>query len=213
MPDGKNKMDAKIDTKKQILDIAEDFLLDRGYNGFSYKDISGALNIKNASIHYHFPKKTDLGVAIIQRANKRFDKWVSYLDSKDLPYSKKLDEFFQIFKRFVEQKQHICLGGTLETDFNTLPEELQKETRHYVDNTLQWLENFLASGKKKGEFNFPGSAKDQALLIIASLQGVIQMVRVTSPASFDATVKQIKRYVCAINIILTENQLRNGGHQ
>ncbi len=189
-------MDAKIDTKKQILDIAEDFLLDRGYNGFSYKDISVALNIKNASIHYHFPKKTDLGVAIIRRANKRFDKWVSYLDCKDLPYSKKLDEFFKIFKRFVEQKQHICLGGTLETDFNTLPEELQKETCQYVDNTLRWLENFLASGKKKGEFNFPGSAKDQALLIIASLQGVIQMVRVTSPASFDATVKQIKRYVC-----------------
>ena len=35
-------MDAKIDTKKQILDIAEDLLLDRGYNGFSYKDISAA---------------------------------------------------------------------------------------------------------------------------------------------------------------------------
>ena len=191
------KTDIKIDTKKQILDIAENFLLDRGYNGFSYKDISGALNIKNASIHYHFPKKTDLGVAIIQRTSNGFRGWAEYTDSRDLPYSKKLDEFCRLFKRFVEQKQHICLGGTLETDFNTLPEELQKETRHYVSSMLQWLENFLAAGKKKGEFNFPGSAKDQALLIIASLQGIIQMVRVTSPASFDATVKQIKRYVCA----------------
>jgi hypothetical protein len=74
---------------------------------------------------------------------------------------------------------------------------MQKETRHFISNTLQWLENFLAEGKAKGEFAFPGSAKDQALLIIASLQGVIQIVRVTAPSSFDATVKQIKRYVCA----------------
>ena len=191
------KTDIKIDTKRQILDIAEELLLDRGYNAFSYKDISGVLNIKNASIHYHFSKKTDLGIAIIQRTSNRFQRWAEYIDSGDLPYSKKLDEFCRLFKIYVEQKKHICLGGTLETDFNTLPEELQKETCHYVSGILQWLENFLAAGKKKGEFNFPGSAKDPALLIIASLQGIIQMVRVTSLASFDATVKQIKRYVCA----------------
>jgi TetR/AcrR family transcriptional regulator, transcriptional repressor for nem operon len=191
------KTDVIIDTKKQILDIAEDFLLDRGYNGFSYKDISGALNIKNASIHYHFPKKTDLCVAIIHRAIKRFERWASDIDRKDLLYSKKMDEFFLAFKQYyVENNQHICLGGTLETDFNTLPEEIQNEIRHYASSMLQWLENFLVQGKKRGEFKFPGSARDQALLIIASLQGIAQIVRVTSPVSFDATVKQIKRYVC-----------------
>ncbi len=189
-------MDEKIDTKKQILDIAEDLLLDRGYNGFSYKDIAGALNFKNASIHYHFPKKTDLGVAVIQRARNRFQKWAGSLDSKDLPSLKKLDEFCLLFKKFVEEKQ-VCLGGALETDFKTLPEEMQEETRRFISNVSQWLENLLAQGKKKGELNFPGTAKDQALLIMASLQGVIQIVRVTSPSSFDATVKQIKRYVCA----------------
>ena len=190
-------MDQKIDTKRQIMDIAEALLLDRGYNGFSYKDISGALNIRNASVHYYFPKKTDLGVAIIRRAIKRFEKWASYIGGKDLPYSKKLDEFCLIFKKFVEQKQQVCLGGALETDFKTLPEEMQKETRVFISNTLQWLENFLSAGKASGEFDFPGSAKDQALLIMAGLQGVIQIVRVTAPSSFDATVKQIKRYVCA----------------
>lgn len=189
-------MDEKMDTKKQILDIAEDLLLDRGYNGFSYKDISGVLNIRNASIHYHFPKKTDLGVAIIQRATHRFQKWASHIDSKDLPCSKKLDEFCLIFKKFVEEKQ-VCLGGALQTDYKTLPEEMQKEAQLFLSKTFQWLENFLAAGRKKGEFDFPGSAADQALLTIASLQGAIQIVRVTSPASFDATVKQIKRYVCA----------------
>jgi AcrR family transcriptional regulator len=190
-------MDEKTDTKKQILDIAEDLLLDRGYNGFSYKDISDSLNIKNASIHYHFPAKTDLGVAIIRRATKRFERWAGDIDGKDLPDPKKLDEFFLLFKRFVEQKQQICLGGALETDFKTLPAEMQKETRLFISGTLTWLENFLARGKKKGAFDFTGNAKDQALLMIAALQGVIQIVRVTEPSNFDAVVKQIKRDVCA----------------
>lgn len=189
-------MNEEIDTKKQIMNIAEDLLLDRGYNGFSYKDISGALNIRNASIHYHFPKKTDLGVAIVQRATQRFQKWAINIDARDLPYPKRLDEFCLIFKKFVDEKQ-VCLGGALQTDFKTLPEEMQKEAHIFLSNTYQWLENFLAAGRKKGAFNFPGSARDQALLTLASLQGVIQIVRVTSPASFDATVKQIKRYVCA----------------
>jgi TetR/AcrR family transcriptional repressor of nem operon len=190
-------IDTKTDTKKLILDIAEDLLLDRGYNGFSYKYIATSLNIKNASIHYHFPAKTDLGVAIIQRATKRFERWAGYIDGKDLPYSKKLDEFFLLFKRFVKQNQQICLGGALETDFKTLPEELEEETRLFISGTLSWLENFLAQGRKKGDFNFPGTAKDQALLMIACVQGIIQIVRVTTPSSFDEAVKQIKRYVCA----------------
>jgi AcrR family transcriptional regulator len=187
----------KPDTKKQILDIAEDLLLDRGYNGFSYKDISEALNIKNASIHYHFPKKPDLGVAIIQRAAHRFRAWANHIDSQDLACSKKLDEFCLIFKKFVEQKQQICLGGALETDFKTLPEEMKEETQRFISGTLKWLEKFLAAGKKEGSFIFPGAPKEQALLIVASLQGVIQLVRVTTPASFDAVAKQIKRQVCA----------------
>lgn len=188
-------MEANTDTKKHILDIAENLLLDRGYNGFSYKNIAGSLNIKNASIHYHFPKKTELGVAIIQRAIHRFQQWATHIDGQDLPYSNKLDEFCRLFRKFVEQKQ-VCLGGALQTDFKTLPEEMQKEAHFFLSTVFQWLENFLAAGKKKGAFSFPGTAKDQALMTIASLQGAIQIVRVTSPASFDATVKQITRYVC-----------------
>jgi TetR/AcrR family transcriptional regulator, transcriptional repressor for nem operon len=190
-------MDANTDTKKLILDVAENFLLDRGYNGFSYKDIAIALNIKNASIHYHFPKKTDLGVAIIQRAIWRFQKWTDQMESKNISYAKRLDEFFLIFKKFVEEKQQVCLGGALETDFKTLSEEMQRETRRFVADTRQWLETLLACGKKEGKFKYPGSAGDQALLIMAGLQGAIQMVRVTTPSCFDSTVKQIRRYVCA----------------
>ena len=50
-------------TAEDILDRAEALIQTRGYSAFSYQDISDTLGIRKASIHYHFPSKTDLGVA------------------------------------------------------------------------------------------------------------------------------------------------------
>ena len=60
-------MTSKPDTKNQILKRADKLLLERGFNGFSYKDISTPMGIKNAAIHYHFATKEDLGVALFDR--------------------------------------------------------------------------------------------------------------------------------------------------
>ncbi|WP_269850868.1 TetR/AcrR family transcriptional regulator [Methanosarcina horonobensis] len=50
-------MKAINETNQQILYYARNFLQCRGYNGFSYKDISQKLGIKNAAIHNYYPKK------------------------------------------------------------------------------------------------------------------------------------------------------------
>jgi len=178
------------DTKKQILDLAESLLLDRGYNGFSYKDIAAALGIKTASIHYHYPRKTDLGVSIIERAIRRFEKWGLSLEHRNLDSSRKIDEFCSLFKRFASRQQ-VCLGGALQTDFKTLPGEMQQKSCEFASVLLQWLEGLLRDGRKTGAFRFPGEARDQAVLIISSLQGSIQMDRVTSRSSFRSAVRQI----------------------
>ena len=43
------------DTREQIIDRASELMMQRGFNGFSYSDISAPLGVKNAAIHYHFP--------------------------------------------------------------------------------------------------------------------------------------------------------------
>ena len=59
-------------TAEQILDLAEMLIQTRGYSAFSYQDISDALGITKASIHYHFASKTDLGIAVVDRYVERF---------------------------------------------------------------------------------------------------------------------------------------------
>ena len=52
-------------TRERIIDKAFQLMLQRGLNGFSYRDISEPLGVKNAAIHYHFPNKSGLVKALI----------------------------------------------------------------------------------------------------------------------------------------------------
>ena len=45
-----------VSTAERILDTAQALAQVRGYNGFSYADISAELAITKPSIHHHFPR-------------------------------------------------------------------------------------------------------------------------------------------------------------
>jgi TetR/AcrR family transcriptional repressor of nem operon len=184
----------RVDTKKQILDIGENLLLNLGYKGFSYKNISSALNVKNASIHYHYPQKNDLGVAIIERARKRFELWTQSKKIQDLSYKEKLDALVAQFKHFLKEGQ-VCFVCSLANDFKVLPVEMQIEIRKFLLDMHRWTANLLKEGRDQGVFNYPGDPKDQALVILTSLQGALQTARLTDASCFDYITKQIKNLV------------------
>ena len=60
-----------MSTKDKIIEIGNKFLVEKGYNAFSYADISKSIDIKTSSIHYHFPSKVDLCLAIIEVHQQR----------------------------------------------------------------------------------------------------------------------------------------------
>ncbi len=181
------------DTKNQIIDLAESLLLQRGYNGFSYTHISSALNVKNAAIHYHFPTKTELGVAIIQRARQQFEKWTLHPRMGSMGFAKKLDAFCGIFRDFLKFEGHVCLGSALEHDFNTLPEKMQEEAKAFIADFLIWLEKLLKEGREAGSFSFSGTPKEQAVFVLAALQGASLMVRATDTIYLDMAIRRIKQ--------------------
>jgi TetR/AcrR family transcriptional repressor of nem operon len=183
------------DTKTEILDLAENLLLDRGFNGFSYADISSVLGTKNAAIHYYFRTKSDLGVAVIQRAKERFTGWTQGERMAGRSAAEKLEAFFRLYLRFLDAGQQVCLGGALETDFKTLPTDMQVETQKFASTFLVWMEGVLEEGREKGIFSFPGEAKDQAILILSSLQGALQMTRAAGPSCLHLAMAQIRRLV------------------
>jgi len=65
------------DSAQRILDVAERLVQTRGFNGFSYADIAEALDVTKASLHYHFPAKSDLGARLIEGLTARGRKVIT----------------------------------------------------------------------------------------------------------------------------------------
>ncbi|UGA37463.1 TetR/AcrR family transcriptional regulator [Chromobacterium haemolyticum] len=120
--------DPKTDTRKRILDIAEQLLLSRGFNAFSYQHISSELGVRNAAIHYHFPKKSDLGVALIQRYRRRFQRFIDQQQAELDPRAQ-LEAYFGLSDSYYLQHRQICPSGILSTEFLTRRKTCSKRRR------------------------------------------------------------------------------------
>src|SRR5512139_728701 len=179
-------------TKRAIMDLAESFLQDKGFNGFSYAHIAAELGVKNAAIHYHFPSKEELICAVIQRYRDRFQLWINNSRIKNLSPQEKLDWFFSISTDARADNGKICLAGSLETEFNSLPPSVREQTESLAREMLAWLQTTLTEGREAGVFHFGGDPAGKATLIISSLQGALQMARALGTDRFHAVVQQHK---------------------
>lgn len=179
-------------SKRTILNMAEDLLQYKGFNGFSYAHIASELGVKNAAIHYHFPTKEDLSIAVIKRYRDRFQLWVNNSRVKDLTPEKKLDWFLSIYNDMRVDQGKVCLVGSMEVEFNSIPEGLQAEVEALHREMLTWLQGMLKQGRDAGVFHFRGEPANKAALILSSLQGALQMARALGTKKFRDVIEQLK---------------------
>ncbi len=186
-------MARRSDTKSRILDLAEQLLQDRGWNGFSYQHIASKLGVKNAAIHYHYPTKSDLGVAILDRLRRRFQRWCDAIEAETDDFWEKLDAFFAIYQSYLADQGKICPAGALEAEFNALSDEMRRATRALVTVFHGWLTATLEAGRDRGACVFQGDPAEQAMLIGCTLQGSLQVARAWSPERFHETVRHLRK--------------------
>ncbi|HEX4873054.1 MAG TPA: TetR/AcrR family transcriptional regulator [Nevskiaceae bacterium] len=171
------------DTREAILNAGEDLFQRRGYNAFAYQHIAVQLGIRNAAIHYHFPGKIDLGVALIQRYRQRFRDWAESVN-RSLPPWERLMAHFQTYTDYLEAQCQVCPAGVLAAEFEALPEEMRQEARLYMREIFEWLIETLEEGRSCGQLSFPGEARSKAVQIGAALQGALLIARIAGPDRF-----------------------------
>ncbi len=194
-----NKFAKHNNTKELILDAAEALLQDRGFSAFSYHHVAQQLGVKNAAIHYHFPSKSDLGTALIRRYRERFRDYTRTLERENANPVSKLECYFAIPASYLQNGRKICPLGILEAEFNAIPEPMQLESRLLDKEMRDWLAGVIEEGRGLGVFSFEGSAVGKVLVVVAALQGVLQIARAAGPQVFAATIEQIKRELGIFN--------------
>jgi len=181
------------DTREQIMDRAAELLMSRGFNGFSYRDISSHLGVKNAAVHYHFPAKADLALALIDGYRKTLRKRTSEFMAYGGSARQQMEGLFAFTASQCQKGRCICPFGAFSIDYAGLPEDVRKATETFMDETIRWLTQVLEVGRKQEEFNFEGDARPKALFILAGLQGVRQMSRIHGFELLDDVVNQARQ--------------------
>jgi AcrR family transcriptional regulator len=180
------------DTRTRILDLAEQLLLGRGYNAFSYQHIAKELGIKPAAIHYHYPGKEDLGAAIIQRQRGRLRKWRGLPRLTELPPEAQLNALFEVYLGHLRSEQRVCLFGSLAAEFRTLPDTMQQELRLFNRELTDWLAQVLGAGREAGTLVFRGEPTAKAAQVLTTLAGALQVARVHDERHFYLVFEQLR---------------------
>lgn len=162
-------------TRSEIMSLASELIRSVGYNAFSYADISKQLNIKNAAIHYYFPSKSDLGVAIIKAHRDAFMEKTNLW--KSLPYRQQFVSYITMHDDFV-RNYRMCVVGSLSTSYDTLPENMQHELQNLVNTIIDWLTSLLTQGKECKEFTFSETPASKAYIIHSALLSSLLMNKV-----------------------------------
>lgn len=177
-----------MDTKSEIIRIGDALIREKGYNAFSFSDISRQLKIKNASVHYHFPNKTSLGISIVRQHISQLE----LLKQKSAARGplEQLNAFLSIYST-AKSDNKICLVGSLATDLYTVEEEIQEELKILVNGILRWVIEILNEGRSKKKFHFEIPARTKALLIITNMLAAVQITRLTNDEDFQQIKKAI----------------------
>jgi TetR/AcrR family transcriptional repressor of nem operon len=165
-----------VTTDQRILDLAERLVQTRGYNGFSYADIAASLGVTKASLHYHFPAKAALGRQLIGRYERNFVTALEAIDAKVKSPREKLRRYAGIYAEVLAEGR-MCLCGMLAAEYVTLPKAMQQELRHFFAENERWLAALLEQGRRTGELEFAGSAREAASLLVSSLEGAMLLAR------------------------------------
>jgi TetR/AcrR family transcriptional repressor of nem operon len=178
-------------TAARILDTAERLMQTRGYNGISYADIASGLRLTNASLHYHFVTKADLGKRLMERYTATFLAALAEIDAGAPSAHEKLERYVAIYAGVLANNR-MCLCGILAAEYATLPKSVKLEVTRFFDANEAWLTAVLEQGRKDSSLTFSGPAVEAARLLVAALEGAMMLARSYGDAKrFDAAASRL----------------------
>ncbi len=181
LPTGRMVGMSMSETKERILTEAESLIQSRGFNAFSFKDIAKAIGIKTASIHYHFPSKEELGVAVITWHMDKISSALCELNGNQaLSYKEKIQALFNsVLSLTYNNDEKMCLGGMFASDLQSLPASIQSKARSFFELIMNWIHELLIQN---------GYDKDLSCLlskqIMSQIEGSLLLARLYKDETF-----------------------------
>ncbi len=167
------------------MDIAERCMRERGYNAVSFRDIASEMGIKSASLHYHFPKKADLGAALVRRYSETLRTALSHNTRGMTDPADKLSAYINIYRAALTEQKLVCLCAVLGAEATGLPDTVTHEVRTFFEDNIICLTGIYSElGGKNPEA--------QAKSTLAALEGAMIVASVNKDMEiFEAVAARV----------------------
>ncbi|RXH16864.1 TetR/AcrR family transcriptional regulator [Bradyrhizobium guangzhouense] len=153
--------------RDEILDVAEAMIRNAGFNAFSTRDVASAVGIKASSVHYYFPTKVDMGVAVTERYTERFLTQLGDPGRFKGDVREVVSVYVNSFRETLIRDDKLCLCAVLGAEIGGLPQEVGGHTRTFFDRNIAWLRKALAGSSKMSA----AETNAFAVHILAALEG------------------------------------------
>jgi TetR/AcrR family transcriptional regulator, transcriptional repressor for nem operon len=181
-----------MDTRTALLNCAEDTVRARGFDGFSYGDLSVVVGIRKASIHYHFPTKADLALALIERYSTNFFAALASIVIANETGGNQLKAYVAACRQALDGGTKICLCVAFCPGRDGLSAAVLAKLDIFHVTVAVWLADVFAQGKNDGSVRSVVNPQNEAHACLAQMQGAQLIARAANDvARFDAAVADL----------------------
>jgi TetR/AcrR family transcriptional regulator, transcriptional repressor for nem operon len=189
-------MKLATDKKTEIMQFAERELASKGIHGFSFRDVAVGCNIKSSSVHYHFPKKNDLIIAVLEQCARKVRQQFEGLDREEAEPHRRLGLYLESVRGLARDcvTSTFCPVMMAATEAGASDPAVVKATRKFFDMAVEWLTGQLQAIRQH-ESVTPEDQVD-AELIYQMLEGGMISVRMTGePKRIETVLRTIEQQV------------------
>lgn len=189
-------MDTELSPKAaEIVACARSLLAAGGYNGFSYADVSAAVNISKPSIHHHFASKAELVRVVLVRYREETRAGVAALEQQVSDPTAQLQAYTDYWSACIhEGSLPFCVCAMLAAELPAIPVEVADEVRGHFSELGTWLTSVLTRGAAQKAFFLQATPEDEAKTFMATVHGAMLSARAYGdPAMFSRIVQPLLR--------------------
>lgn len=172
------------------MDVAEHLVRHKGADGFSYSDLSNVVGIRKASIHHHFPAKSDLLTAIMQRYDQRVMDTLDSYTANSSSTAQQLRDFVSFYRDALQGGDTLCMCVAYTVTKSDLAQGTQQAIGHFRKRVLSWLQQRFEEALKNGSVKNLEDPALEAAGTLALVEGAQISARLNeNPESFDLAVQ------------------------
>lgn len=187
-----------VKTRKEILDAAFWEVFTRSFQGVSVDEIVKKTSLTKGAFYHQFPKKLDLGYALVDEVIKpmTYSRWIEPLKDFENPLEGILAQLKNLIgKASPSQLRFGCPLNNLVQEMAPVDPIFKKKLEAALLYWIKGMEQELKRAKKNGFIRKGVKTRQAAHFVVMAHEGFYGMLKgLDDPKAFDALYDSLKRY-------------------